>query len=316
MEKILIHNQFRDYDEFAHIIQKWDLDFLQLDIGKFNTSMLQLSSIDSLYTHAHFNRCFEQHGSAPPGLWTFGILSHGSTPISWRKKQPTKKSIIVYTPGSEIDCVSKPDFEVFSISYSEAHLNRLGADLGLPEIRNLCKNSDAYEISQPKLTHIQQELFYFDNTLGAGYLPSKDQAVRYFLDIELPEKILLALSDSKPLTKIPLGMRERTIRKTKEYIDAFPDERIAINTLCRLAGVSERTLQYAFQEYYGVTPKTYLKSYQLNCVRRKILEIKSKSAPISDIANDFGFWHMGQFAADYRKLFRELPSETLRRNES
>lgn len=27
-----------------------------------------------------------------------------------------------------------------------------------------------------------------------------------------------------------------------------------------------------------------------------------------------GFWHMGQFAADYRAIYGELPSKTLRRN--
>ncbi|RKX41165.1 MAG: hypothetical protein DRP64_11685 [Verrucomicrobia bacterium] len=30
-----------------------------------------------------------------------------------------------------------------------------------------------------------------------------------------------------------------------------------------------------------------------------------------DAANARGFWHMGQFAADYRKLFGENPSATL-----
>jgi AraC family transcriptional regulator, ethanolamine operon transcriptional activator len=66
-----------------------------------------------------------------------------------------------------------------------------------------------------------------------------------------------------------------------------------------------------FAEYYGVTPKTYLKNYRLNLVRKKILKVKSFGIPISDIANDFDFWHMGQFAADYKQLFGELPSTTL-----
>ena len=35
---------------------------------------------------------------------------------------------------------------------------------------------------------------------------------------------------------------------------------------------------------------------------------------INDIAHNLGFWHMGQFAADYRKLFGELPSMTLKRS--
>ncbi|MCK5375915.1 MAG: helix-turn-helix domain-containing protein, partial [Acidobacteria bacterium] len=32
---------------------------------------------------------------------------------------------------------------------------------------------------------------------------------------------------------------------------------------------------------------------------------------VTDVANNWGFWHMGQFAADYRKMFGELPSQTL-----
>jgi len=37
-------------------------------------------------------------------------------------------------------------------------------------------------------------------------------------------------------------------------------------------------------------------------------------AGVAEIANAWGFWHMGQFARDYRFMFGELPSETLGRN--
>ena len=32
------------------------------------------------------------------------------------------------------------------------------------------------------------------------------------------------------------------------------------------------------------------------------------------IAADFGFWEFGRFSGQYRRLFGELPSETLRRS--
>ena len=34
---------------------------------------------------------------------------------------------------------------------------------------------------------------------------------------------------------------------------------------------------------------------------------------VTDVANEWGFWHLGQFAADYRRHFGELPSETFER---
>jgi AraC-like DNA-binding protein len=34
---------------------------------------------------------------------------------------------------------------------------------------------------------------------------------------------------------------------------------------------------------------------------------------VHDVATRWGFWNLGEFAADYRRQFGELPSETLRR---
>ena len=48
---------------------------------------------------------------------------------------------------------------------------------------------------------------------------------------------------------------------------------------------------------------------RLNRVRVELMR-NQKFNKISDIANKWGFWHMGQFAHDYHKLFNEKPSQT------
>ena len=103
-----------------------------------------------------------------------------------------------------------------------------------------------------------------------------------------------------------------TIQKARDYIDAHADEPPAIQDVCRAAGVSWRTLNYAFRETFGVTPKEYLQATRLDGVRKELHQ-RGPSAKIADIANNWGFWHMGQFAADYRRQFGELPSETPKR---
>ena len=63
----------------------------------------------------------------------------------------------------------------------------------------------------------------------------------------------------------------------------------------------------------GLSPKTYLKALKLNEARRELRRSGSALASVSDVAMRYGFWHLSQFAADYRWLFGELPSETLRK---
>jgi AraC family ethanolamine operon transcriptional activator len=50
---------------------------------------------------------------------------------------------------------------------------------------------------------------------------------------------------------------------------------------------------------------------RLNGVRRE-LRHGTAELRIGDVAARWGFWHQSQFAADYRTLFGELPSQTLR----
>jgi AraC family transcriptional regulator, ethanolamine operon transcriptional activator len=90
-------------------------------------------------------------------------------------------------------------------------------------------------------------------------------------------------------------------------------EHLYVSDLCRAAGVSERTLEYAFKEIMGLTPVAYLVRLRLHRVRRALLAATPGSTTVSAEALDWGFWHFGEFSRAYRECFGELPSDTLRR---
>jgi AraC family transcriptional regulator, ethanolamine operon transcriptional activator len=54
-----------------------------------------------------------------------------------------------------------------------------------------------------------------------------------------------------------------------------------------------------------------LKAVRLNGVRKQLRHADTSTTRVADVANDWGFWHMGQFAADYKAFFSEKPLETL-----
>ena len=86
---------------------------------------------------------------------------------------------------------------------------------------------------------------------------------------------------------------------------------IYVTDLCQAAGVSERTLEYAFKAVLGLTPVAYLTRLRLHRVRQALQAAAPGSTTISAEALRWGFWHFGEFSRAYRDCFGELPSETL-----
>lgn len=111
-----------------------------------------------------------------------------------------------------------------------------------------------------------------------------------------------------------LDRRNRLVKKAEEYVIARLDQSIHMETLCREVGASPRALEYAFHAVYGMGAMRYLRTIRLNEARRALSQpCESAPATVTSIAMDWGFWHLGEFAAAYRRLFGEAPSETLRK---
>lgn len=108
----------------------------------------------------------------------------------------------------------------------------------------------------------------------------------------------------------------RTLQRVRDYLHAHSDRSVTVHELCEQLGSSPRALQDCFQKYTGLSPKTYLRTFALNAARRELQRSDSGCASVSDVAARFGFWHLSQFATDYRRLFGELPSATLRQRRA
>lgn len=87
-------------------------------------------------------------------------------------------------------------------------------------------------------------------------------------------------------------------------------ENLTIEDICRTLQVSRRTLQTCFQTALGIRPATYLRAVRLNAARRTLKECGS----VTEAATAWGFWHFGRFAQDYKSMFGEPPSHTVRRH--
>ncbi|WP_153108726.1 helix-turn-helix domain-containing protein [Propionivibrio limicola] len=106
--------------------------------------------------------------------------------------------------------------------------------------------------------------------------------------------------------------RWQTVRRIREYITENADAGVNVPELCRQFHMSRRTLQYSFEEVTGLSPTAYIRNIRLNGARRELRRLQRGDRSVSEIALDGGFSHFGQFSQDYRQLFAELPSATLR----
>jgi AraC family ethanolamine operon transcriptional activator len=144
------------------------------------------------------------------------------------------------------------------------------------------------------------------------------EAERGAAQVELIETLLAALDRAKDLEP-SRGDRTRQaqslIVKTAEaHAMSRAGASLYVTDLCKAAGVSERTLEYAFKEVMGLTPVAYLVRLRLHRVRQALLAAPLGSTTVSAQALNWGFWHFGEFTRAYKECFGELPSDTLRRN--
>jgi len=135
--------------------------------------------------------------------------------------------------------------------------------------------------------------------------------------IELLETLLATLGSAGPVESaaddLTRQAHSRVVQIAEDYALSHTAERLYVTDLCEAAGVSERTLQYAFKEVMGMTPVAFLTRLRLHRVRHALRTATQASTTVTTEALRWGFWHFGDFSRAYKDCFGELPSDTLRR---
>ena len=316
VEPLILRHSSRDIDELNQAAAGWQVDFQQLDRGSFKCDLIQVSTADVLLSHAAFDRKIDQQGAAPAGSFTFAVPKPEAPRIVWRSRVLPPGSMIIYRPGSEIDGASRPGFEVATVSIARDVLEAACCAAGRSDLIDIANRVDLVTPNPAVLARLLAAMrltarLAVESPNGVAAPPTVTDSLSALTTLALES---LASSRPAPAYRIHRD-RTRALRRALEYIHDHREQSITIRSLCDAVGVSERTLQYVFRDKFDVSPKQFVMSRRLNGARRDLRRV-GPPVKISDVANRWGFWHMGQFAADYRRQFGELPSETLQRKSA
>ncbi|WP_047286452.1 MULTISPECIES: helix-turn-helix domain-containing protein [Pseudomonas] len=104
------------------------------------------------------------------------------------------------------------------------------------------------------------------------------------------------------------------MQRVAQWAADVPEETLNLLELSQVAGVSLRQLQSAFKAFTGMAPSHWLRLRRLNSAHRELLSRGPTETTVAEVAMHWSFWHLGRFSSSYRALFKELPSQTLKRS--
>lgn len=313
-ESYILQRRYTDIDDLSIEAQQWSLDFRQLDRGRFLGDVLQFVANGVYVSDARFCRTLNQKGTPPLGMRTVAIAAFPGLRFNWRGKLIDGQSVMVFPRGAELSSVSGPDFQIYTCSFPEELLSSVGEVLQLGDMEAVCGGVEAIRIGTSAMSRLRHGLLQICQSVRSSPMDLSCQALKSQLTFDLPSSLLAAIAQGRgQCPPAASSKRLAALAKAEAFIEQHARDDIRVGDICQAAGVSQRTLEYAFLTQFGIGPKEFLNTFRLLSVYRQLRAADPRKTKVVDVANDWGFWHMGQFAADYEKRFEVLPSETLRR---
>lgn len=307
-------HHFTSFEVFSSILRGYDLDIKQIGHGKFSSFIQQIQCGPVTINRFTITRRMEINGNPPPGVRTFGIPTASCQPFVWRGKKSSGDTIQIYSPSTELELITHPEFEAIDISISERDFNTLNHLWGIPDLEEITGSHEMKHCDPTIMQRLRKTLLFICESINSN--PTQLQSsvhLQSLIKHEVPYLLAQALMSSETHTiKSTANKRSHALKIAIDYIQSTSNEIVSIQKLCHVTGINERTLQRAFLDKYNITPKSYIQAQRLNNAYKELLTSDPLKTNVADVASQLGYWHMSQFAADYRRQFGELPSETLK----
>lgn len=135
-------------------------------------------------------------------------------------------------------------------------------------------------------------------------------------DILAAMRVLLDSADRVDKPRRPRMLSHRIVHEADAYLRSNPSRPVYTEDLHNALGISASSLADAFRANFGISPHRYLKMRRMGMARAMLLSREGPWHSVKAAALSNGFWHLGQFAKDYRATYGEAPHVTLARGLS
>ncbi|MEO0538179.1 MAG: helix-turn-helix domain-containing protein [Cyanobacteria bacterium P01_A01_bin.123] len=303
-----------DIDEIVEAVRFWDLESTQLRPGTVSGQLcqIQMEGLQVIYTQ--MGCTVRTRGNAPPNTIAFGIAKNRVGRTVWQGHEFHYDQVIVNT-NREVDLKTPDDYEQFVLTVDKTLLFEIADNCYRRNLAKELRQKSVLDSDPVALERLRKMLTaLFEANLGQGVS---------LAGVEVPgqaaERLIAGLIEAIPAPedaqqqKLRPFKRTRLAKRVEAYMLDHLDVPLSLQDLCEVAGTSERSLHYAFHDLFDMSPMAYLKAHRLNQVRRRLKVSPPNSNRVIDIAKQWGFNHMGHFSVDYKAMFGESPSVTLRR---
>ncbi len=310
-----------DADEQARNLHGWRQTYDQLSAGRFTGTLAELFLDDMTVFREMTSHALRQTCEVTSDAYWFGIpiCDDGHGRIDGHL---VDTDALAFRPGGvEFELVTPGEYEFFGIVVKGDVLRTYAAEVEHLGLTERTPNTEVVSIGAERkmaLCAILRPLLdteALDATQISGFARDNLQA-----------SLLAALFDlcspgyAQALACPTRQRRQAIVAEAREYAITNRDRPVGVPELCAQLHVSRRTLQYCFQDVLGMAPAAYLRMIRLNGARRDlcraaregVADRSGAAGSVQEIAAAWGFWHLSQFATDYRRLFGVRPSETLK----
>ena len=297
-------------EELSALQFGWQIDFTQLGPPKGKSVVSLIRSTNLGVCHFQFNANYDQRLHAQPGYYSFGLPDPETTGVTVHGRTANSGAIIVFPHEYEAYGASPSGFHGYGIQIKANYFEAIAETIFQMPLRSLMPAAGVYALTDVQFRHLRWELQKWQQ-MTASTKPASESILAHHQEA-MAIALLSGLSHSVVADGTQHLKSDRSIKLVLDYVNDSPSDEITAVELCMLANCSQRWLEQSFKARFGVTPKAYVKYLRLARLRQDLLESShDESQTIFDLASAYGFWHMGQLAADYRKVYGELPSATL-----
>ena len=305
-------NRFQEFEAYAAALVHADLHVMlsRLNEPRWEVATQSIGSIDLQFGKEGSGTIAE--GAVDQSGQTLFVPLAGLQIANGRTLH--NHSVLLLGPGADLTIASQEANDWCSIHLPFGIFNHDTSVNADPRISRPC--SQVIEIGSEAMTQLRRLLVTLDHTLRVEPTLTTSAAAQKSVQADLLaacRPIVARYAAPRPTMGRPSYPRCEIIRRSIAKIEQHEDEFLSIEDLTLVADVSERTLRYIFLEYYGLPPRRFLAVHRLNQVRATLQNADPECGRVTAIAAQFGFWHFGRFANEYRRLFGELPSNTLHR---